>query len=141
MESARNRSGYRLAVISNVWPPYLRSTRAHFEQFFGEWVEPELQLFSYREGHPKPSSVMFRRMLEIAEVKPECAVMIGDSYAEDVAPAASLGIRTVWLMHRPHREVEPLVGVINGEKRAPTRALASIAQLNAAMIDAITRSQ
>lgn len=131
----------KLAVISNIWPPYLRSIRSHFEEFFGEWVASELQFFSYREGHPKPSPVMFERALETAKADPQRTVMIGDSHAEDIVPAAALGIRTIWLMHRPHREAEALAGVVNGDRTAPTRALTSIDLVDPDLIETVLHAQ
>lgn len=136
---ALHRAGSRFAVISNIWPPYLASIRRHFPDFFGAWVAPELQFFSCHEGHPKPSPVMFERALKTAGVAPARAVMIGDSYREDIAPAAALGIRTIWLMHRPQREVDPLVGVVNGAQPAPTRAVASIGLVGAGLIAELTQ--
>jgi HAD superfamily hydrolase (TIGR01509 family) len=134
-------SGHRLAIISNIWPPYLLSIRWHFGDFFDHWVAPELQFFSYREGHPKPSPVMFERALQTAGSDPHRTVMIGDTHAEDIVPAAALGLRTVWLMHRPEREVESLTGVINGDRKAPTRAVASIDGVNRHLIEAVLRPQ
>lgn len=130
------RAGLRLAVISNIWLPYLQSVRSHFEALFERDVEPALQLCSFREGCAKPSPELFRRALERARVAPEQAVMIGDSYAEDVEPAARLGLGTIWLLHRPRREAADLVRVLNGAAPPPGRALRSIADLTAETIAA-----
>lgn len=121
--------GIPLAVISNIWPPYLEAVRVHLGAFLDAHVAPELQLFSFRERCAKPAPELFRRVLERAGVAPAEAVMIGDSYAEDVEPAARLGIPTVWVLHRPQRERSDLTRVLNGEAPAPGRALAAIAGL------------
>jgi hypothetical protein len=44
-------------------------------------------------------------------------------------------------MHRPEREVESLTGVINGDRKAPTRAVASIDGVNRHLIEAVLRPQ
>lgn len=121
--------GLRLAVVSNIWEPYLESVREHLGALLDAHVAPELQLFSFREGYAKPAPELFLRALERAGVDPGEAVMIGDSYAEDIAPAAALGIATVWVLHRPQRELGDLTRVLNGEMPAPSRAIASIGEL------------
>ncbi|WP_412749614.1 HAD family hydrolase [Krasilnikovia sp. M28-CT-15] len=131
----------RFAVISNIWPPFLQSVRVHFGDFLDECVDPDLQLFSFRVGFPKPSTVMFRQALEIAGTKPAESVMIGDSYVDDMAPSAELGIRTIWLLHRPHREVESLAAVINGDRPRPSQTLVSIDELDAGLIEAVLAGQ
>lgn len=132
-------AGLRLAVISNIWWPYLQSVRAHLGAVLDACVEPQLQLFSFREGAAKPSPELFRRALERAGAVPDEAVMIGDSYAEDVEPAARLGLATVWILHRPQREAADLVRVLNGEAPAPGRVLSSIADLTADTVAAAVR--
>ena len=112
--------GSRLALISNIWQPFLTSVERHLGELF-EAVEPGLRLFSFREGCAKPSPVMFERALARAGVAAEDAVMIGDSYAEDIEPAAALGMETVWVLSRPDREPPAA--------RGPGRTVASIAEL------------
>ncbi|GAB1690723.1 hypothetical protein KRM28CT15_25260 [Krasilnikovia sp. M28-CT-15] len=67
--------------------------------------------------------------------------MIGDSYVDDMAPSAELGIRTIWLLHRPHREVESLAAVINGDRPRPSQTLVSIDELDAGLIEAVLAGQ
>ena len=55
--------------------------------------------------------------------------MVGDSYAEDIEPAAALGMSTVLVLHRPRREAADLVRVLNGEAPRPSRTIQSIAEL------------
>jgi HAD superfamily hydrolase (TIGR01509 family) len=128
LEGLRER-GVRLALISNIWAPYLHAARACHGAFFDAHVAPELQLFSYREGIAKPAPELFERVLERAGVAPAEAMMVGDSYAEDIAPAAALGLRTTWVLHRPEREAEQLARVLNADAAPPTRAITAIADL------------
>jgi HAD superfamily hydrolase (TIGR01509 family) len=92
-------SGLRLALLSNIWRPYLDSVRRHFGAFFDEHVPEELQVFSFEAGRAKPDRNLFERVLHAAGVGPGEAVMVGDSHDKDIAPAQALGMGTVWLAH------------------------------------------
>jgi HAD superfamily hydrolase (TIGR01509 family) len=122
-------TGTRIALISNIWRPYLTSVRTHFGDFFDEHIPPELQLFSYREGHAKPAPEMFQRVCRAAGVQPQECVMVGDSYAEDIEPAAMLGMQTTWVLHRPDREAAHLARVRNHEAPQPSRVISAIGAL------------
>ncbi|HEX4466184.1 MAG TPA: HAD family hydrolase [Solirubrobacteraceae bacterium] len=124
---AMHAAGLHLALASNIWQPYLTAVRRTFGDTIDALVAPELQLFSFREGRAKPDPSMFERALSRAGVSPEEAVMVGDSYAEDIAPAQTLGMRTVWVLRRPQREAPAVQRVQRGERRAPTLTVASIA--------------
>jgi HAD superfamily hydrolase (TIGR01509 family) len=113
--------GAGLALISNIWQPYLTSVERHLGDLFASCIPPKLQLLSFREGHAKPAPVMFERALARAGVAAEDAVMVGDSYREDIEPAAALGMETVWVRSRPEKE-PPAAW-------APGRTVASIAEL------------
>jgi HAD superfamily hydrolase (TIGR01662 family) len=113
--------GVRLALISNIWQPYLTSVERHLGDLFEAHMEPRLRLFSFREGHAKPSPVMFERALARAGVAAEDAVMVGDSHREDIEPARALGMETVWVRSRPEKEPPAA--------RAPGRTVESIAEL------------
>ena len=51
---------------------------------------------SHSVGRRKPHPYLFERALEIAAVRPDEAVMIGDNPIADVKGAAALGLRTVY---------------------------------------------
>ena len=93
--TALSDAGARLALVSNIWRPYLTSVRRHYGEFFDAHIPPELQLFSFRLGRAKPDPEPFRRVLAAAGVAPQDATMVGDTYDEDIAPAAALGMRTI----------------------------------------------
>jgi len=87
--------GVRIGLVSNIWKPYLSSTRRHLGDVFDELVPPELQVFSFRVGVAKPSPAIFEHALRVAGVGAEEAVMVGDSWDKDIAPAGALGMQTV----------------------------------------------
>jgi FMN phosphatase YigB (HAD superfamily) len=100
-------------------------------------VAPALQVLSYREGVAKPSPEPFRRVLAAAGVPSSRAVMVGDSYAYDIEPAAAIGMRTVWVLHRPEKEAEHLVRVLDGRLQRPTRTVRAIGSVDADLIAAL----
>jgi FMN phosphatase YigB (HAD superfamily) len=124
------RHGCRFAVASNIWLPYLTSARKHFGWFLDEWVPPAGRLYSFREGVAKPAPELLRKALAGGAALPHEAVMVGDSYANDIAPATALGMHTIWLLHRPEAELNHLTRVVNGAAPGPSLALRSIADLD-----------
>jgi len=85
-------SGYRLGIISN-WEPRLELLcRSH-----GLGDQLAFVLASEAEGFAKPGPHLFRRALELADVAPQRAVHVGDSFEHDVLGASALGIGAVLL--------------------------------------------
>ncbi|PWW62789.1 HAD family hydrolase [Actinokineospora spheciospongiae] len=121
--------GYRFALASNIWHPYLVSARKHLGHFFDSHIPSGHQFFSYRAGCAKPSPRLLEQVLRATGVPAGSAVMVGDSHTNDVAPALALGMRAVWVLREPHREVPALVGAVNGTAPRPSLAIASIAGL------------
>ena len=54
-------------------------------------------LVSGEEGFGKPKKEIFRLAIDRLDVDEASAVMIGDSLARDIAGAASVGIKSVWV--------------------------------------------
>jgi FMN phosphatase YigB (HAD superfamily) len=46
-------------------------------------------------GYRKPHETMFRTALDALRADPGSTVMVGNSVANDIAPAAALGLRTI----------------------------------------------
>lgn len=79
-------------------------------------------------GWRKPRPEIFRAALASMDVAPEEALHVGDSLAADVAGAARLGLRTVWLTRRvadPERALAAHTGP------APDAVLTDLAELPA----------
>ena len=71
------------------------------------------RLFTARElGAVKPDPRFFRRLLAAIEVEPEACIMVGDSYAADIAPAKSVGMRTVWFSEAPPARPAPCADAV-----------------------------
>jgi HAD superfamily hydrolase (TIGR01549 family) len=117
-------TGVQRAYLSNIWPPFYE----HFRQrFLTEADQP--QFLSFRMGLSKPDPAFFAAALSALNTKPSDVVMIGDTYVNDIRPAIEMGMRTVWVLHRPHKETKALVQVLNGTAPRPDITLHSIADL------------
>jgi putative hydrolase of the HAD superfamily len=53
-------------------------------------------LVSGEVGHLKPAAAIFRRALDLAGVKPQEAVHVGDHLDADIYGAQAVGMRAVW---------------------------------------------
>jgi len=79
-------------------------------------------LVSGEAGLGKPKPEIFRLAIDRLDADESSAVMIGDSLARDVAGAAAVGIKTVWVnrlgrpaldgLHAPDVEMRDLTGLI-----------------------------
>jgi HAD superfamily hydrolase (TIGR01509 family) len=118
-------AGIPRAYLSNIWPPFYE----HFQQEFPEEAERQPQFLSFQTGLMKPDPAFFQLALRALEIRAEDAVMVGDTYRNDIRPAIELGMRTVWVLHRPEKEKADLIAVMNGDAPPPDLTLASIADL------------
>jgi putative hydrolase of the HAD superfamily len=85
-------AGLRVGVISN-WDPGL--DQLCHQLCLAERLD--FVLASELVGYAKPGRHIFERALELAAVRPERAVMVGDNLRDDVLGASSLGIHAVLL--------------------------------------------
>lgn len=113
LAGARSR-GQRIVVVSN-WDVSLHGVLRALE------LEPLLDgiLTSAEAGVRKPAPAIFEQALELAGVRPEQAIHVGDSLDEDVAGARGAGI-------------EPVLVCRNGERAvAGVRSITTLAELAA----------
>lgn len=73
-----------------------------------------LDYFTYTDvsenmGIKKPDPRFFDRILNRAGIKPEDAVFIGDRLDNDIIPAKSMGMSTIWVRQGRYRELEPRI--------------------------------
>jgi putative hydrolase of the HAD superfamily len=82
--------GLKVGLLSN--------TARDLERFVAHHaLEVDAVLTSRVHGKTKPHEAIFRRMLELLEVAPDEAVMVGDSIEDDVEGAHAVGMRAVLL--------------------------------------------
>ncbi|HEY1564019.1 MAG TPA: HAD-IA family hydrolase [Gaiellaceae bacterium] len=99
LEEARGR-GWRLAVLSNTDRDLLDASLARIG------VEFDLSVAASEIGSYKPSPGHWNEFLARSGAGLEQVVHVGASLFHDIAPAAALGIRTVWI-NRLGEEAEP----------------------------------
>jgi putative hydrolase of the HAD superfamily len=82
--------GLKIGLLSNT----ARDLEA-FASHHG--IDADALLTSRVHGKTKPHEAIFRRMLELLDVAPEEAVMVGDALEDDVEGARSIGMRALLL--------------------------------------------
>ncbi len=90
--------GLKLGLISNTNRDLAAFVR-HFSLDVDAWIS------SGSHGKVKPSPTIFRAVLELLEVEPAEAAMIGDSPSDDVEGARALGLQA-FLLDREGRYAE-----------------------------------
>ncbi|HZT41718.1 MAG TPA: HAD family hydrolase [Chthonomonadaceae bacterium] len=81
---------FRLGIVANQHPPILQALDAYgISHYF------DVKAINEVIGLSKPDPAIFRWALEQAGCPPERALMIGDRPDNDIAPARSLGMRTI----------------------------------------------
>jgi 2-haloacid dehalogenase len=99
LEEARV-DGWRLAVLSNTDRDFLDASLARVG------VEFELSVVASEIGSYKPARGHWDEFFARSGAGPDGHVHVGASLFHDIAPAASLGLRTVWI-NRLGEEPEP----------------------------------
>jgi HAD superfamily hydrolase (TIGR01662 family) len=101
LDTLRER-GFKLGIVTN---------RAFGgERFRNDLAEAGLAIgwdamsVSVEVGYLKPHPALFRHALEELCIRPEDAVMVGNSLLEDVGGAQALGMRAAWKRSRPDAE-------------------------------------
>ena len=96
---------FRLAILSNVDDDLFRLSQARLVVSF-DWVITSEQLGSY-----KPSERNFRCAMATIGVAPAQHVHVAQSLYHDIAPASTLGLKTVWV-NRQGAAVTPVINVV-----------------------------
>ena len=118
--------GLRIGLLSDIWSPYYHSVERALPEVVGA---ANSIVLSCRTGARKPDKDNFLRVISELGVEPSRAVMVGDTYTHDILPAIELGMRTVWVLARPEREIESVLGVLNGKLPCPTATVGSIGEV------------
>lgn len=118
-------AGIQRAYVSNIWPPFYHG----FLRYFPEEAECCPCFPSFRVGLSKPDPIFYLTILEVLRVRPEEVVMLGDTYQNDIEPAIAIGMHTVWVLHRPDKELPDIIRVLNGLATPPSLSLTSIGDL------------
>jgi len=100
-------AGLRIGLISNSARDVREFARHH-------GLDVDAGISSFHHGRSKPHASIFRAVLDLIEVEPAEAVMVGDTIADDVEGALALGMRAILLDREGvHPEFEPRVESLN----------------------------
>ena len=96
-------AGLRIGLVSN-------SARDVHEFAHHHALEIDAGISSFHHGRTKPHASIFRAVLELLEVEPGHAAMVGDTIADDVDGARAIGMQAI-LLDRDgvHPEFEPRI--------------------------------
>nr|VFK42013.1 MAG: haloacid dehalogenase superfamily, subfamily IA, variant 3 with third motif having DD or ED/haloacid dehalogenase superfamily, subfamily IA, variant 1 with third motif having Dx(3-4)D or Dx(3-4)E [Candidatus Kentron sp. TC] len=126
-------AGIPYGFLSNIWSPFYQG----FESLFREEIRDKPRILSFEVGLAKPDTALYETALAALSLLPQETIMVGDTYANDMAPAMALGMKTVWVLRRPDKEHLDIVRVLDGKLPAPGRTLASIEQLKPDIIHSL----
>ena len=101
--AALRSAGLRIGLVSNSARDVREFARHH-------GLDVDAGISSFHHGHTKPHASIFRAVLELLEVEPTEAVMVGDTIADDIEGARALGMRAILLdRDRLRPEFEPRI--------------------------------
>ncbi len=124
LQSKRTRYGF----ISNIWFPYVTT----FNKIYGRLARTDLTFFSFRLGIKKPDLRLFQKAVDATGLNPQTCIMLGDSYKNDMQPAMTLGMKTVWFLCRPEKERVGLEQIKQNVLPAPDKIVSSLVGLDLA---------
>jgi putative hydrolase of the HAD superfamily len=99
--AALRSAGLRIGLVSNSARDVREFARHH-------GLDVDAGISSFHHGHTKPHASIFRAVLDLLEVEPPEAVMVGDMIADDIEGARALGMHAI-LVDRDgaHPDFEP----------------------------------
>ena len=96
-------AGLRIGLVSNSARDVREFARHH-------GLDVDAGISSFHHGRTKPHASIFRAVLDLLDVGPAEAVMVGDMIADDIEGARAVGMRAVLLdRDGAHPEFEPRV--------------------------------
>lgn len=83
---------YKMVIVSNFYGNLKTVVEDYgISQYFSDVIESAVV------GVRKPDPEIFRLGVKSMGLQPEEVLVVGDSYGKDIAPAASIGCKTVWI--------------------------------------------
>ena len=105
--AALRAAGLRIGLVSNSARDVHEFARHH-------GLDVDAGISSFHHGRTKPHASIFRAVLDLLDVEPPEAAMVGDTIADDVEGARALGMRAI-LVDREglHPDFEPRAETLN----------------------------
>lgn len=102
--------GYQVAIATNpMFPLVAVERRLNWAGLGVEMFDYDL-ITTYENMHAtKPHRAYYVEILDLLGCKPEDALMVGDDWERDIAPAASLGLQTYWVVDPEGEQLEKKV--------------------------------
>lgn len=119
--------GHAIAFVSNIWQPFMSAFHRHFPSAHANYRG----YYSFELGMTKPDTSIFKAALSDFGIGADQVVVIGDTYSNDILPALTIGMKTIWVLHRPEKEKANITRVLNGLDPRPNLTLNSISELAA----------
>ena len=113
--AALRAAGLRIGLVSNSARDVREFARHH-------GLDVDAGISSFHHGRTKPHASIFRAVLDLLEVEPAEAVMVGDTIADDIEGALALGMRAI--LARPRGHDAGLRAADRDAERAPAAARA-----------------
>jgi len=88
--AALRSAGLRIGLVSNSARDVREFARHH-------GLDVDAGISSFHHGHTKPHASIFSAVLDLLEVEPAEAVMVGDQIGDDIEGALALGMRAILL--------------------------------------------
>lgn len=88
------KGGFKLLLLTNGSPDLQQEKLSGVPQL-SEYFDHIVISGTFGEGKPSPS--IFHHALELLNVRPEEAIMVGDKLTTDITGANGVGIRSVWI--------------------------------------------
>src|SRR5215471_10719633 len=105
--AALRSAGLHIGLVSNSARDVREFARHH-------GLEVDAGISSFHHGRTKPHASIFRAVLDLLDVEPAEAVMVGDTIADDIEGALALGMRAILLDREGvHPEFEPRIETLN----------------------------
>jgi HAD superfamily hydrolase (TIGR01662 family) len=105
--AALRAAGLRIGLVSNSARDVREFARHH-------GLDVDAGISSFHHGHSKPHASIFRAVLDLLDVEPPEALMVGDTIADDIEGAVALGMRAILLDREGLRpEFEPRVETLH----------------------------
>jgi HAD superfamily hydrolase (TIGR01662 family) len=106
--AALRAAGLRIGLVSN-------SARDVREFAVHHALDVDAGISSFHHGRSKPHASIFRAVLDLLEVEPAEAAMVGDQVADDIEGARALGMHAILLDREGLQpEFEPRIGGLAG---------------------------
>lgn len=115
---ARTRARAKIVILSNNVLEEQQNKLRHC----GLDALVDALVVSEEEGISKPDPAIFMRALARVASTPDAAVMVGDSWAADVAGARAAGIRAIWFNRHGLARPEPADDVVELRSFEPVEA-------------------